>query len=175
MLPVPPQGLLLKFQELRSDLRRFLVARAGSELEADDLLNELWIKISRSNSGPVSNPKSYLFRTANNLVLDKIREIRRRERRENEWAADQFGAEIGAVEVEDPAINAEQALVVQDEARRLAAAIEKLPARAQRVLRMHKLEGFSHAEVAERLGISKSAVEKHMAAAMTQLRRELES
>ncbi len=38
---------------------------------------------------------------------------------------------------------------------------------------MHKIEGLTHGEVAARLGISRSAVEKHMAVAMTHLRRLL--
>jgi len=42
-----------------------------------------------------------------------------------------------------------------------------------RVLKMHKLDGLSHGEVAAQLGISKSAVEKHMAVAMAYLRRLL--
>ena len=73
----------------------------------------------------------------------------------------------------DPTADAEQMLIEQEESKRLAAAIEQLPAGAQRVLRMHKLEGLGHAEVAVQLGISKSAVEKHMAAAMAHLRRRL--
>src|ERR1043166_7247251 len=101
-------GLLGTFEDRRAELRRFLVARAGSEAEADDLLSELWIKISANRPGPVANPKSYIFRMANNLVLDRLRELRRRERRESEWTAVQHDTYSG--EVEDPAPNAEQSL-----------------------------------------------------------------
>ena len=175
MSPVHTQGLLLELEERRAELRRFLVARTGSEADAEDLLSELWIRVSASASGPVSNPKSYLFRAANNLVLDKIRQARRRERRESEWIADQHGPDLVSGEVADPAENAEQVMIEDDDVTRLAQAIEKLPAGAQRVLRLHKLEGLSHREVADRLGVSKSAVEKHMSVAMTHLRRLLES
>ena len=175
MSPMAPQGMLGELEEIRGDLRRFLIARMGSEADADDLLSELWIKISSAAPGPVSNPRSYLFRTANNLVLDTIRSARRRERRESDWTADQVAGEIESTEVADRAGNAEQALIERDEVRHLTRAIEKIPKGAQRVLRMHKLEGLSHSEIAERLGISKSAVEKHMAVAMTHLRRLLES
>ena len=175
MKPVPSQGLLFELEKRRAELRRFLVARTGSEADADDLLSELWIKISASNTGPVSSARSYLFRTANNLVLDKVREARRRQRRESDWTAEQHGGDIPSAEIADTASDAESVLIEQDEAARLAEAIGKLPAGAQRVLRMHKLDGLSHREVADRLGISKSAVEKHMVVAMTHLRRLLES
>jgi RNA polymerase sigma-70 factor (ECF subfamily) len=110
---------------------------------------------------------------ANNLVLDRLRESKRRERRESAWIVGQHGSESLQTEPADPGADAEQKLIDRDENRRLAAAIEQLPAGAQRVLRMHKLEGLGHAEVAAQLGISKSAVEKHMAVAMAHLRKIL--
>jgi RNA polymerase sigma-70 factor (ECF subfamily) len=167
------QGLASVLEERRAELRRFLTARTGSEADADDLLSELWIKINAGRSGPIANPTSYLFRMANNLVLDRLREAHRRHRREQEWTADQHGEQALSMEVADGSPNAEQLLAAGDEARQLADAIARLPAGAQRVLRMHKLEGLSHGEVAARLGISKSAVEKHMAVAMVHLRRSL--
>jgi len=166
-------GLAGFLEEHRVELRRFLIARTGVEADADDLLSELWIKVSSAQPGPIANPKSYLFKMANNLVLDRLRERRRRERRELDWTGGQHGSYREATEVADSASSAEQLLLERDEAQRLRAAIAQLPAGAQRVLRMHKFEGLSHAGVAERLGISKSAVEKHMAVAMTHLRRML--
>jgi len=166
-------GLIGALDEYRAELRRFLIARSGSEADADDLVSELWIKVNSIQPGPISSPKSYLFRMANNLVLDRLREARRRERRESDWTTDQHGSHSEATEVADASPNAEQLLVERDEAARLANAIAQLPAGAQRVLRMHKFDGLSHAEVADRLGISKSAVEKHIAVAMNHLRRML--
>ena len=167
------EGLLGMLEERRAELRRFLVARTGSEAEADDVLSELWIRVRSSHPGPVSNPKSYLFKMANNLVLDRLREARRRERRESDWTTEQHGSHSPATDVPDPDSGAEQELIERDEAAQLAKAIAQLPAGAQRVLRLHKFEELSHGEVAERLGVSKSAVEKHMAVAMAHLRRLL--
>ena len=169
----PITGLIGVLEEQRPELRRFLVARTGNESDADDVLNELWIKVSSGRSGPITNPKSYLFRMASNLVLDRLRETRRRERREAQWNAERYDRYASGIEVADATPNAEQWLLDQEEVQRLADAISRLPPGAQQVLRLHKLEGLSHGEVAERLGISKSAVEKHMAVAMTHLRRTL--
>lgn len=47
--------------------------------------------------------------------------------------------------------------------------MRELPPRTQEVFRVHKLEGLSHAETAARLGVSKSAVEKHMIAVLKHL------
>lgn len=173
MAELPLQGLSATLEAQRPALRRFLVARTGSESDADDLLSELWIKANGAATGPVANPLNYLFRMANNLVLDRLREARRRSRREREWTGDLHGEDALSYEVADISPNSEQLLLNRDEARRLREAIDQLPAGAQRVVRMHKIDGLSHAEVAANLGISKSAVEKHMAVAMAHLRRLL--
>jgi RNA polymerase sigma-70 factor (ECF subfamily) len=170
---VQTAGLTGTLEARRGDLRRFLIARTGSEADADDLLSELWIKANSVQPGPVSNPGSYLFKMANNLVLDRLRETSRRQRREGDWIAEQRGSHALVEEPADPASSAEQMLIERDEQNRLTEAIDQLPAGARRVLRMHKLEGLGHAEIAAQLGISKSAVEKHMALAMAHLRRIL--
>jgi RNA polymerase sigma-70 factor (ECF subfamily) len=51
----------------------------------------------------------------------------------------------------------------------LTAAIAELNPQTQKIFRMHKFEGLSHPEVAAALGISRSAVEKHMMAALKHL------
>ena len=167
-------GLLAILEKRRGDLRRFLIARTGSDSDADDFMSELWIKVSELEPGPIGNPDSYLFKMANNLVLDRLRETRRRDRREQNWTIDQHGPAALSAEVADRSANAEQALLAANEIQRLRRAIDELPPGAQRVLNMHKIEGLSHGEIAARLTITKSAVEKHMAVAMAHLRRLLQ-
>jgi RNA polymerase sigma-70 factor (ECF subfamily) len=165
------QGLIGALESGRAEIRRFLVARTGSEADAEDLLSELWIKVRAEHSGPIVNSKSYIYRMANNLVLDRLRAARRRQRREAQWTAEQHGEPHPSVEVIEPAPSAEEMLIDAEQAKRLAEAIAQLPPGAQRVLRRHKLDGLSHGDIAAELGISRSAVEKHMAVAMTHLRR----
>jgi RNA polymerase sigma-70 factor (ECF subfamily) len=110
---------------------------------------------------------------AQNLVLDRVRERKRRARREQQWTAQETGIAPGGGEVADCASNAEDLLAERDEVARIASAIANLPEGARRTFRLHKIDGLSHAEVAARLGISKSGVEKHMAVAMKHLRRAL--
>ena len=105
--------------------------------------------MTASHPGPVANPNSYLFRMANNLVLDRLREARRRERREAQWTAEQHEGYSAGIEVADGSPNAEESLFQHDDATRLNGAIAELPPGAQRVLKMHKLQGMSHGEVAE--------------------------
>jgi RNA polymerase sigma-70 factor (ECF subfamily) len=64
-------------------------------------------------------------------------------------------------------------MLAREETAALASAIAALPEGAGRAFRLHKIDGLSHAEVAAKLGISRSGVEKHIAVAMAHLRRML--
>jgi RNA polymerase sigma factor (sigma-70 family) len=157
----------------RAELLRFLVARIGDAGEAEDLLQELWIKAQQSPGEPVANGRAYLYRMAQNMVVDRARERQRRARRERLWSDETTGYQPAGAEPADGRLNAEDMILDREEVAQLASAIGTLPEGARRVFELHKLEGLSHADVAARLGISKSGVEKHMAVAMKYLRRAM--
>ncbi|MBN2971039.1 RNA polymerase sigma factor [Roseomonas aeriglobus] len=167
-----PGGLAQVYVERRGELLRFLTARVGDAAEAEDLLQELWIRIQAADIGPVANGRAYLYRAAQNLVLDRVTARKRRAARESDWAAG-ARAPIPGPEPADPAKDAEATLIEREETALLASAIAALPEAAGRAFRLHKLDGLPHAEVAARLGISRSGVEKHIALAMVHLRRAL--
>jgi RNA polymerase sigma-70 factor (ECF subfamily) len=170
-------GLAGLFELHRAELLRFLRARCGNPAEADDLLQDLWIKASGQPGGPIANGRAYLFRMANNLVLDQARARQRAMQRDRVWLETEgHGTEGEGAAVEDrpdPALPADEEIARQQEARLLEQAIASLPAGAQRALRLHRLEGFGQAEVAQIMGISRSGVEKHIAVAMRHLRNSL--
>ncbi|MEJ7933885.1 sigma-70 family RNA polymerase sigma factor [Sphingobium sp. AN558] len=166
-------GLEIAYGVYRTELLRLLLARAGDPAEAEDLLQELWVKVSQQPAGPVANGKAYLFRMAQNLVIDRLRERQRRMARERRWsdAATDFAS--SGVEPADQRKTAEEQILDREEIATLTSAIANLPEGARRAFELHKIEGLGHAEVAARLGISKSGVEKHIAVAMKYLRRAL--
>lgn len=157
----------------RADLMRLLLARVGDQAEAEDLLQELWLKVRQNPSGPVQHGKAYLFRMAQNLVIDRMRERHRRIARERRWSDEATGFPAAGSEPVDRCGTAEDAMLDREEIAALASAITSLPEGARRAFELHKLQGMSHGEVAAVLGISKSGVEKHMAVAMKYLRRAL--
>ena len=168
----PPGGLLAAYDAHRAALRRFLVARCGDAAEAEDLMQELWLAAHAGAGGPVGHPRAYLFRIANNLVLARRRAAWRGAARDRAWIALRYGE---VTEPEDDAPTADTAMIEREEAAALASAIANLPPAAGRAFRLHKFDGLSHEEVAAELGISRSGVEKHIALAMTHLRRALAS
>jgi RNA polymerase sigma-70 factor (ECF subfamily) len=166
-------GLVGLVEQYRSELLRFLAARCGNREEAEDLLQELWIKASSQNAGPIANGRAYLFRMANNLVSDHRRARHRAMARDRNWIDSETGGVASLEDRPDPATPVDEAIAREQEAQILEKAISDLPPRAQRALRLYRLEGHGQAQVAEIMGISRSGVEKHLAVAMKQLRNAL--
>lgn len=166
-------GMKAVYRQSRADLLRFLVARTGDRAEAEDLLQDLWIKIDQVPFGPISHGRAYLFRIAQNLVVDRLRERQRRQRRESNWYGLQNNLHAFGAEPSDPGKNAEEAMLEREEVSLVASAIANLPPGARQAFELHKLRGLSQNEVARKLGISRSGVEKHMTVAMKYLRRAL--
>ena len=153
----PTTGLSAHFMEERGMLLRLLRARLGSVDEAEDVLQELWLRLRAAPSGPVAQPAAYLFRAASNLALDRRRGALRRVAREADWSA-----------LHMPAGAMPSAEVIAIQRQRLAAvdaAVAALPPRTAAIFRQHRYEGMPHRAIAEAAGISVSAVEKHLAAA----------
>lgn len=163
-------GLSGLFAQHRAELLRFLAARCGDPAEAEDFLQELWIKVSGLAAGPIANGRAYLFRMANNLVLDSRRAAMRAMRRDRSWLEDAGGGATAPEDRPDPAPQADEQLSRTEEADILRKAIAALPPGAQRALVLVRLEGCPQAEAAEIMGISRSGVEKHLAVAMRHLK-----
>ena len=124
-------------------------------------------------AGPIGNGRAYLYKMAQNLVLDRLREQQRRMARERRWNDQETDFTAPGIDPVDRSQTAEDQIIAREEVQRIKTALETLPEGARRAFELHKLRGLTHGEVAAQLGISKSGVEKHMAVAMKYLRRAL--
>lgn len=154
-------GLKAIFLERRSTIERLLRARTGSHEEAEEVLQELWLRLEQMKPGPVNDPVAYLLRTALNLAIDRGVSARRRRDREVAWTAIQ----PGSAEFPDP----EAMLSASGELLRLREFMKQMPANMVRALEMFRLEGQSQRAIAAELGMSLSGVEKLLARAYRQL------
>ena len=152
----------------RGALKRLLKARLRSEEEAEDLLQELFIRLRRGNLAcEVQNPTAYLFRMALNLARDHQRERRRAEERDGQWV-ESVRMTLGTEPIADVP-SAEAAYEAKQHLAAVVSALQELSPHARRVFVLHRFEGLTHLQIAERLGISRSTVEKHMTTALKYL------
>ncbi|AHE53268.1 hypothetical protein NX02_07715 [Sphingomonas sanxanigenens DSM 19645 = NX02] len=142
-------GLEAVYLSNRPALLRFLRAR-GAGARAEDLVQELWLRIAAPPRAPIVDPLNYLFRAANNLMVNAYRGETRHEARNDAWGDMTAGHESDAW----------GAIVARQE---IALARQRLQAAGQRVLDiffLFRAEGLTQREIAARYGLSVSAVEK---------------
>lgn len=154
----PPDGLLAVFLSLRPELARFLRARGAQGTESDDLLQDLYLKLREGSVGPVAEPRAYLYRMANNLMIDMRRSAVRRMQREEAWTDAASGTEREV----DPQPSAERSLLARERLDAMGAAFAQLPDRTRDVFQRYRLRGEPQRAIAADLAISVSAVEKHL-------------
>jgi RNA polymerase sigma-70 factor (ECF subfamily) len=160
--------LLETYLARRPDLLRFFTQRLRSAAAAEDLVQDIYLRLATQDGGVViHNPVGYLYRLGSNLMLDRLRGERRAAVRDGAWL-NSHSTRVGSEEVaENP--TAEQIIAARQRLDAIVLTLRELPDQTQRVFRMHKFEGLSHPQVAAALGISRSSVEKHVMAALKAL------
>jgi RNA polymerase sigma-70 factor (ECF subfamily) len=168
----PSAGLEAAYLEHRDRLLRFLVARGAGEA-AEDLLQEIWLKLAKGNTGPVASPLSYLFRMADTLMIDRYRAARQASKRDQAWSEAQDGAAPGVSD----APSVERHLIGHQEARLVTEALATLGDRPSGIFRRHRVDGIPQRQVAEEFGVSLSTVESDLRrayAALAQLKERID-
>lgn len=151
-------GLLEAFQQSRAALLRFLTLRGARADEAEDILQEVHLKLWAEKIGAVEQPRAYLYSMVNNHFLLHRRAAQRRVRREEDWV-DVHGSEHREV---DERPSAEAQLIAHEQLAMLQRVLDRLPERTSTIFRRFRLDGEPQREIAADLGISVSAVEKHL-------------
>lgn len=151
------EGLQAILLANRPTLLRFVAARGAGD-EAEDIVQELWIKLSAAPTGPVANPLSYLFRAAENLMRDRHRARRQSVLRDMAWDDTNSPARPGVSDAPD----GERMLLAREQLARIEAALATIGERAREIFRLHRIEGLAQRDIAARLGISLSTVESDM-------------
>ncbi|MCA8893368.1 MAG: sigma-70 family RNA polymerase sigma factor [Hyphomonas sp.] len=164
---IPSNRLVGEYLNARDALVRFLTARTGSAAEAEDIVQDMFLKVQAIDPTGIETPTAFLYRLASNLFVDKLRSARRSRARDEAYAKTHTEAAGDDLVAETP--DPQQVVDSRQQLRQLITAVEALPPQCQRVFKLHKLDGLSYAEVARSLGISKSAVEKHMMSALRRL------
>jgi RNA polymerase sigma factor (sigma-70 family) len=158
-------GLTQLLGEMRPELLRFMLVRGCNPAEVEDLLQDLYVKLTITRTGPVSNPRAYLYQMTNNLLHDHRRGRQRQQARDDHWTRNRIGPDLER----DAAPSPEESAIARDELARVNAALASMPDRTAQILKMYRLDGLSQKAIATSLDLSLSAVEKHLQRAYRKL------
>lgn len=155
------------FEQHYSSLLKFLRKKLPSAELAHDIAQETYARVlTAAQSTNITNPHAFLFRTAENLCADYYRKA--------EYRLQNQMTNINELDPPAPAESyPDSELEKNRKLAQLNTAIAELPTRCREILILHKFEGYSHAEIADRFGISRNAVEKHIIKAVLRLRLQL--
>lgn len=135
-----------------ADLRKWLHARFPSIRDVDDLIQDVFLRISKAKeSGPIVNPRAYVFVVARNMALNQLRHLK--------YERPEGAKEIDPLSIIDDVNSPPDQAALNEELEHLVKAIQFLPNRCRQVMTLRKIYGLSQKEVAKRLGISVNTVE----------------
>ena len=150
-------GLEAVFLNNRTALLRFLSARGAAEA-SEDLLQELWFRAVRTSSEPIADPVAYLYRAAENLLRDRHRRVAAQRRGEGEWLNFRLASSNQAAQ----SISGEDLMLARDQLRTIESMLAGLGERTNLIFRRFRVDGLTQKQIADEVGISLSAVEKHL-------------
>lgn len=149
-------------RSLFKNLRRLLESRGRAAADIDDLMQEAFLRLQTyCRDHTVHNTEAFLVRTVLNLSAQQGRDARR-----HQWVREE--SEVFAVI--DPRPTPDEVYAGQQRLRKVKAGLERMSPRTREAFLLHRLEGLSYVQIAERLEISVSMVEKHIARASFFLR-----
>lgn len=144
-------------------LVRRLTVRLKDPEAARDVMQDAYVRLMGvQEDRQIANPAAFLYRTAQNLALDRLRADKRRARRDEALAKAQQPCDSA-----DP----ETVTAARQDLARMRDAINALPPKCRLAFIRHRFDGRSYPEIAAELGVSVSMVEKYIMRALKACRQ----
>lgn len=160
-----PSDLYALYLQHEPEIRWYFIRRVRCAQTAAELTQETFIRLlGQGVPASIEAPRAYLYRVASNLLTDHFRK------------AGGIPTTVSDAELHDVPNNTagpERNVLARDEIRRLERAIDELPRRRREIFLLHKFEGLSYGEIADRLGIAKNTVMVQMMRALAHCRDRL--
>lgn len=164
------------YRQFHERIRRYLKRLAG-ENEADDLTQEVFVKISRNLDGFRGKSKlsTWVYRIATNAAMDRLRSASFRRGRETaslDVSDDESRGGSGTADAMAP--SAERQVIKGEMDECIRQFIHDLPESYRTVLLLGELRGLKNREIADALGVSLHTVKIRLHRARVRLKAHLE-
>jgi RNA polymerase sigma-70 factor (ECF subfamily) len=172
------QSFALLLHRYRTPLVNFLYRMVRNREQAEDLAQEVFIRVYRARADYVPSAKftTWLFRIATNLALNSVRDTRHQRMEVSLDAPVTVDSEEGderPLDVAEKNPNIEEHLVQQAQRDMIRHAIDKLPEKQRAAVLLHKYQDLDYGEISKILSCSESALKSLLFRAYETLRVEL--
>jgi RNA polymerase sigma-70 factor, ECF subfamily len=141
-------------EALRPRLVRLAYGQLGSLAEAEDVVQEAWLRLERVDADEIRDLEAWMVTTVSRLALDTLRSARvRRETYVGPWLPEPI--------VSDAPGPAERAARAEEVSMALLVVLESLSASERSAFVLHDIFGYAFDEVAAALGISSASARQH--------------
>ena len=160
----------LLMDELAIPLVRYLSRKVSNNEDANDLAQEAFLRMHKfQQSRRLDNARAFLFKTANNLMIDQMR----RAKVHDKYLSFEMPPERSDEEGDEFAPSAERMASAEQELDRIYKAVDQMPEKVRRAFLMHRGKDMNYAEIAFEIGVSTSMVEKYIIQALRILRQDM--
>jgi RNA polymerase sigma-70 factor (ECF subfamily) len=151
------------------DVRRWLARhiRALPNCDFDEIIQEAYARLWATSPERIVNARAYFFVTARHVVGEILRRAR--------VVSIETMADIDTLNVPDGDGGPERRLSGREELEQMRRALAKLSPKCRMAFELRKFEGLSQRQIAERMGISESTVEKHLIKGLRGVMSEMKS
>jgi RNA polymerase sigma-70 factor, ECF subfamily len=172
------QSFALLLHRYRTPLVNFLYRMVRNREQAEDLAQEVFIRVYRARADYVPSAKftTWLFRIATNLALNSVRDTRHQRMEVSLDAPVTVDSEEGderPLDVAEKNPNIEEHLVQEAQRDMIRHAIDKLPEKQRAAVLLHKYQDLDYGEISKILSCSESALKSLLFRAYETLRVEL--
>ena len=151
------------------DILAFATRRVGRQ-EADDIVQDAYLQLlHRDHKDLIREPRAFLFRVIANLSIDRWRKSKRNTVAENE----KYAFDLDTLACHQPGPEALTGSLLQFD--NFLLVLDELPAVQRYAFILNKIEGLTHAEIAERLGVSSKSIQRYLIDAMEHFVSRLEN
>jgi RNA polymerase sigma-70 factor, ECF subfamily len=172
------QSFALLLHRYRTPLVNFLYRMVRNREQAEDLAQEVFIRVYRARADYVPSAKftTWLFRIATNLALNSVRDTRHQRMEVSLDAPVTVDSEDGderPIDVAEKNPNIEEHLVQKAQRDMIRHSIDKLPEKQRAAVLLHKYQDLDYGEISKILECSESALKSLLFRAYETLRVEL--
>jgi RNA polymerase sigma-70 factor (ECF subfamily) len=154
------------FREHNAALLRFICAKVGSEQEAREIAQEAYVHLLQlDHPAAISFLRAFLFKTAANLAIDRLRQRGRRSHMTSMAELDFVAFEL----TPERQLSGEQAIAV------LSAAVARLPAKCRQAFLLHRVHDMRIEDIAQHMGIGVYMARRYVARALDYVRQSLDA